>query len=330
MSKIAIIHHNDADGHTAAAVISEYHKERRGDLYFRECSYGETSEFKMDMIEPDTERVYIVDYSIDPNIALKLKNDMKVIWIDHHISAIEKYDKAGIHLDGLQSTSMSGCELAYLYTKGYRIFKSTSPTNEKQEFVHVADGGVWDIRRVRERILPKFVRLVGDFDTWTKFYRNESDHLVYGLKLFNTKPENFDFWDEIFSERGDECTDFIVKKGEVCFRFMKIQSKAAILCNGQASELKDFPGIKCIIANTFSNCGSFLFDEVFNDYHVGISYSVDKNGVTNYGIYRLGLEPDKEILVNKIAEKYGGGGHPGAAGFRRNNNDTSIFVQKSK
>ena len=45
---------------------------------------------------------------------------------------------------------------------------------------------------------------------------------------------------------------------------------------------------------------------------------MNADGKMEYSIYRLGKHPEKSILVNKIAESFGGGGHAGAAGFVTN------------
>ena len=76
-----------------------------------------------------------------------------------------------------------------------------------------------------------------------------------------------------------------------------------------------YPHLKAIAINSMLH-SSLIFKDVFEKYHVGFVYHY--NGTCmNYSVYRLGLEPEVDIPCWKIAQSYGGGGHAGAAGFRR-------------
>ena len=85
-------YHNDADGKCAGFWVahSAVMENLETPIEFVEMSYEKS--FPMDTIKPN-ERVYIVDYSISPDEMRELlKITTDVTWIDHHKTAIEKYD----------------------------------------------------------------------------------------------------------------------------------------------------------------------------------------------------------------------------------------------
>ena len=57
--------------------------------------------------------------------------------------------------------------------------------------------------------------------------------------------------------------------------------------------------------------GSLVFGDLIKEYPMSMVWAFDGK-YYQYSIY----SQDSNIFCNKIAEKYGGGGHKGAAGFR--------------
>ena len=86
---IRVYHHNDADGLASAYLIAKKCVEREVKYELTEMDYSKP--FPIENITSE-DIVYILDYSIEPAEMIKLlRITNKVIWIDHHKSAIEKY-----------------------------------------------------------------------------------------------------------------------------------------------------------------------------------------------------------------------------------------------
>ena len=87
-----IVHHNDADGLCAAALVRMYHESNGHiDKQYPEITFVERCHLPVtDFINPQMgEVVYIVDYSLSPAEMEHILNvTNNVVWIDHHISAI--------------------------------------------------------------------------------------------------------------------------------------------------------------------------------------------------------------------------------------------------
>ena len=81
-----IFYHNDMDGIVSARIIIKEMRKRKKQLDSNDViEMDYTKIFPLSLIMP-MEEVYIVDYSIEPNMMeelLKITN--RVIWIDHHI-----------------------------------------------------------------------------------------------------------------------------------------------------------------------------------------------------------------------------------------------------
>lgn len=105
-----VFYHNDADGECAGFWVKElaYAKEYIG---YIEMDYGR--EFLFDKIKKN-ETVYIVDYSIEPSEMDKLLGiTPNVTWIDHHISAIKKYENYDKEIRGVRYDGVAGCITAH-------------------------------------------------------------------------------------------------------------------------------------------------------------------------------------------------------------------------
>lgn len=224
------------------------------------------------------EVIFVVDICFKPEDMKRLANHHKLIWIDHHETSIDKIYKSGIHPDGLRSVEFSGCELTWMF-----LF----PDNE----------------------MPQAVRYLGRYDIWD----HENPHVLafqYGLREgINTLPDT-PIWKELFEPGTTEkfLVNNFIKTGETILRYQNRQNE--IYAKGMAYEA-EFEGLRAIVMNKpFTN--SKAFDSVYDPekHDIMILFGV-KPDECKYTLYS-----DKpEIHVGKIAEKHGGGGHAGAAGF---------------
>ncbi len=237
-------------------------------------------EFPFEIIHEEDE-VWIVDYSLKKDEWEKLlKITKNVIWIDHHKSAIEKEEEYGLsNLKGIRDISKSGCALTW-------------------EFCYI------DIDS------PDVVKLVEDYDIWKFKFGNKTKNFHQALfSIINTDPKS-DFWEETLKSDDDDVTEYI---DSLCLLGEKINTKNAISNKGFLNSWSFetiFEGRKCIAVNKIA--GAILFDSIKENYDFFISFMFNGN---NYSV-SLYQGKDKETDLSKIAIKYGGGGHFGAAGFQ--------------
>lgn len=259
--------------------------------------------------------IYIVDLSVDELMA---RPDLrhKIVWIDHHKSAIEKWEKAipmdGEHhpdnpfgtrpmFTGYRIDGVAACRLCWQWFEHPSWDLSKLPT--KQDFID---------RKVKE---PELIRLAGEYDIWD--HRDpHAKALQFGLRALNEA-----------HYRALVDAEFL---GAVTgARNPSTQIEAAI----QAGHF-----IK-------SYC-----DKMADEYSNAYAHTIHWEGLTfcslnigqrgNSDLLRGGIKPEhdacfawrfdgKQVLVSlyhiegkthhdlsKIAVKYGGGGHKGACGFR--------------
>lgn len=98
---IGIYHSRDFDGMASGAILLKKYP----DIKLIGWDYGQP------IPEMDDDIIIMCDVSFDDKSEMdKIKH--KLIWIDHHISAIEKHDK---DIQGLRDTNFAACELTWKY-----------------------------------------------------------------------------------------------------------------------------------------------------------------------------------------------------------------------
>ena len=161
-----------------------------------------------------------------------------------------------------------------------------------------------------DKQMPRAVELIGDRDKWAWKYGRETAEFNMGMKLYNHQPKDA-IWDRLFGLplRLAEVPN-ITKKGKFCLQFRDM------FCNDYAKSYgfeTEFEGYKCFALGLYM-FGSEAFGDRMKNYDICLSFAYLGDNWT-VGLY----SDDKGIDVSKIAMKYGGGGHKGAAGFVSNN-----------
>lgn len=155
-----------------------------------------------------------------------------------------------------------------------------------------------------DKPMPMAVKLVGDYDTWTFKYGEKTERFYYGMQVYDNSPES-SIWKTLFEDHvGESILDEVYRKGETCIDFRKLTAEDYAATYGFATE---FEGVSCY-AVPFYRWGSKLFGERIKQYDICISFAFSGSRWT------IGLYSEK-IDVGRIAKRYGGGGHTGAAGF---------------
>jgi oligoribonuclease NrnB/cAMP/cGMP phosphodiesterase (DHH superfamily) len=282
---VICLHHSDNDGKCAGFWINQLAPRDEHEDKFYSVDYG--IEVPWDDIQPN-EKVYIVDFSIEPDDMRKLLDITRnVTWIDHHKSAIKKYENFNVEIPGIRDVSASGCMLTWWYF-----------TKRK------SDSDVFDMKDTVEA--PEVTKLVDDYDMW-KFSYVETRDFEAGFRLMPHGPEDY-IWKRLCIDRDIELMHRIVEQGAVILCYRKQLMEDLIQTHGFESELD---GHSCFCFNQ-AGVSSFDFESVDTK-----KYDVLVGFVRNKDSYNYSLRAGKDSVdVSEIAEKYGGGGHPGAAGFR--------------
>lgn len=287
-----IFYHKDLDGECAAHVIDGYERLPRLDKTFYPINYG--MEFPMKDIKPD-EDVYILDYSIEPNEMSQLLDITKnVVWVDHHKSAIEKYEGYEQHINGIRAAGRAGCVLAYDWLWGHH-----QESLELEPLPQVSTFSSFP---------PLYIKLIGDADIRGKEFLS-TGNFIAGLQAEKTHPSDL-IWQDLKND-GDDAKTYrrLCSDGQIIQRYKNITQQEYLLEHGFWTE---FHGHRCYAVN--GKFSSHPFEVVVPDAAIWLTFRF----VGNYWIVRL--YSHKGIDVSEIAKEHEysgkkGGGHQEAAGF---------------
>lgn len=294
MSNIKIFHHNDLDGYAAAAVIyyERYNIDIHIDLDFIELNHGSNDKDKLESVQED-DIVWIVDYSFSestlPVLKYVLNKARKVYWIDHHITSInlvKKYPEL-VKVDGLVLSDISGAALTYMFVNRLR------PENYEE--------------------LPGFLILISDYDCWQKRY-SQSNFFALGMKVTNIADIFSSTYSTLFKNKSDissTTVQTIIERGLTVKRYLDEKYKQVCQEFGYESSIE---GVKCYCVNSTGN--SWVFGKLIDNYPMCALYTY--NGKSESYTISLYTNESSDVDCSKIAEKFGGGGHPKAAGFTCN------------
>ena len=252
-------------------------------------------EFPLNKIEKD-ERVFIVDFSIEPeDMRELLKITKNVVWIDHHKTTIEKYQDFESYIPGIRMTGpgISGASLTCWYFRN----NAFSDGMERVQGLQPDENEDWD------EDMPLAILLVADWDTWTFNYRKHTKYFHTAFEMLEYEPWQYGEWFELIKDPY-----VFIEQGRLLYQYKQKQAEEYIESKGFAVE---FEGYKCFAVN-HGLINSDFFESVDDKYDVYIGFAY--NGGSKRWSYSLRAAND-DVDVSKIAVKYGGGGHKGAAGF---------------
>lgn len=278
---ICLYHGSDLDGQCSGAIYAKANSHREHVLH--PIDYGDPVPW--DLCE-DAE-VTLIDFSIQPwaDFERLMRVAKSVVWIDHHLSAIKEWENRG-YPDGLTVTAVlnekfAGCELAW------KVFFAGEP-------------------------MPEGVRLLGRYDVW--------DHadlktlpFQYGMRLLDLDPlsgSDRNRWRTIFCGNALSFVHDICGDGDLLLKYQRQNDAAAV---SKAWFPLEFAGFTWQACNRLDK-GSGFYESVWDPtkYAGMLSFGFDGK---QWGV---GLYSDSAgIDCGAIAKHHGGGGHPGAAGFRR-------------
>jgi oligoribonuclease NrnB/cAMP/cGMP phosphodiesterase (DHH superfamily) len=285
-----VFYHDDADGHCSAfwVYLSVGVKDTGGDSKFTAINYNDT--FPLESIKQD-EQIYIVDFSIEPDVMTELlKITEDVTWIDHHKTAIDKYDNFSTTIKGLRYDGIAGCELTYAY-----IHKMNTDRG-------VTEDNIIPFEKEMLDDCPLFTRLLGDRDVWKFAFGDKSKYFHEAYLLAGSPRPEDDWW--LGLTYGEEKVNKEIEKGKLCEEHSKALNKSAFDSWGYEANFKEH---KIIVCNS-TNRSSSLFGDLIKDYPFVAVYTHDGNQFM-VSLYSVNMD------VVDIAKEYGGGGHNRACGF---------------
>lgn len=271
MNNILVIYHSaDFDGLFSREICRDYLGDSADYLGW---DYGDP--------KPELSRhyntIFMVDISIDG-----LMDDPRLVWIDHHISAINKYSSSirGYRIDGV-----AACRLAYQY-----FFGDTSATLND-----------FKSRKVKE---PYAVTLAGEYDIWDKTDPNTD---VFQLSLKSKELSDSD-WRVLVRDKSKLSVKRLIPFGQAVDSFLKKENK--YIADKIAFDLQ-FEGLNFLAMNRQGNSQSFdCLDQ--NEYDALLLFYWVK---TKWKVSMYHTSHNRDVDLSIIASKYGGGGHKGACGF---------------
>ena len=266
-------HHNDLDGRCCAAIL-RYRFDDSVRMY--EINYN--MDFPLHLVAQG-EDVFLVDFTPQrTQFERVVETANRTVWIDHHWSAVSKFQNMA-YLPGLRTnTKPAACYLTWQWA-------------------------------FPDRSIPKSVFLISKFDTWDFEEGDQVEHFMHGMRGYDSTPQA-SIWDVLLrNSKNAELISRIQQEGKAVGRAFKYWSRDYYRAFGYECE---WEGYHCIVCNV-AMLGSKFFDLIkqTHDHDIMVSYVHDGNG---FSVSLHSEDPD--INVSTIAVGYGGGGHPGAAGFQ--------------
>ncbi len=269
---LCIYHMADHDGKGSAAIVRLAHKD------CELIGYNYDMPIPKEAIDKHDE-IVICDVSFPMDYMLTLHSTKKLIWIDHHISAITEYNKhfnenTGFGIAGIRDTSTAAIELTWKY------FFPTKDVPYGVKLLALND--IFDLRNKKVRPFEFAFQSLG----------------------MNRPHEKI--WRDLFDNKID--IDLMVEKGKAILSY--IRQRDYRLVRNMAFEAK-YNNYRCICAN-MAQAGSDFFDSLdnLNNYDFMVSFSLNKRNKWNLSFRTL----KDNVDLSAIAASFGGGGHRKASG----------------
>ncbi|MEA3349358.1 MAG: hypothetical protein U9Q82_01910 [Chloroflexota bacterium] len=221
------------------------------------------------------EHIIIVDFSLPREDMERLANYHQLTWIDHHKSALNNLKDISQKWSGVRDTNEAACVLTWKYY-------------------------------FPDQPVPRAIVLIGDRDIW-KWAEQDTGAFNEGIYQLNTNPHNDKLWESLLNNDSTLLAQ-IIDRGSIL--------RGARLRNIQAATARyGFPV-------TFESHRTFavnlrgsgdLGEHIRNcGYEIAYCYI---DGLLDGKLYTYVSLYSNEVDVAKIAQRFGGGGHAGAAGF---------------
>lgn len=252
--------------------------------------------------------IYIVDLSVDELMSRpELRN--KIVWIDHHKSAIEKWDATPSDADpnpeafaGYRIDGVAACRLCWQWFAIARKMEN--------ELLPCKDGlpDVFDYKD-RRVVEPELLRLAGEYDVWD--HRDpDAKALQFGLRCQNDQQLALLIESE-FVDKNDGHITKVIHEGRVIKSYCDRQNDEYSAAYSQTIR---WEGLTFCALNIGQRGNSDLLRGGIKPEHQACFAWRWTGDAVLVSLYHIEGHTDLDLSV--IATKYGGGGHRGACGFR--------------
>lgn len=283
-TNVHIVAHADLDGETAGAIVKQHHPEASVII----TNYNKP--LRINKFKPG-DIVYVVDFSLPKEVFEEIKRkNIRIIWIDHHKSAIDSLTEQGWSCEGIRDVNYSGAALTWMYFNPDKGFEQA----------------------------PDVVKLVNWYDLWQHDKDPRVRPLNYGMGLWDIRPGYVAgdlFWNKMFSiGTGDKLLNNAVEYGKIVQQY--VEKLQTLLCQDLAykTQITTPTGIRNVMAMAVRPGNSSIFEKMDL---TGIDATMTcQYFASNVQKYRCSVySPDSVKQILDIAIQFGGGGHPTAAGF---------------
>ena len=277
--------HTDYDGICSAAIVAKAYPQMQMIPFYYDQHFPLDTINRLDLI-------FIVDVSIPPEALHNMCRIATVVWIDHHKSAIDTWNKYAqgrpIHVEGPRSITYAACQLT------------------------------WNYLFPREP-MPLGVDLLGWYDTW----KHDRHELVlpfqYGMRTLQVQDPRAPFWRRLLDSQMpktylDKNVERIAGRGKVAMDYLDFERAQLV----KHAHLISIAGYTAIAVNA-PHHNALIFDtkderlqKLRKEASFGVVY---QHRGLDYKVSLYSISGVKCPDLGSIAEKWGGGGHPGAAGF---------------
>jgi oligoribonuclease NrnB/cAMP/cGMP phosphodiesterase (DHH superfamily) len=252
---------------------------------------------------PSEGAVYVLDLS--PECFAEVpKYQERLVWIDHHKSAIEKYPPTipGYRIDGV-----AACRLAWQwFSKDHTdVVVQFNGLPSKEEFV---------CRKVSE---PLAVRLAGEYDIWDK-RDPDAETFQFGLRSTELNDSKWNWLligdmgpDQAVPRRYNTVVLSLLQDGKLLQKYQQRNDTFAM----NNSFIAEWESLKFLALNTQAkNSLAFASKDIPETGHDALLKFSFNGKIWDCSMYHA--KHNTGIDLSLIAVKYGGGGHKGACGFR--------------
>lgn len=283
-------YHNDTDGRCAAFWVrhsaATTHRPDGSPDGWELVPIDHRDRFPIESVLPQ-ERMYIVDYSLSPDQMRELLAVSEdVTWIDHHRTAIDRYAGFGRPVRGVRMDGIGACVLTFLWLHRLTAGGEGEPATYDPAMLH----GV-----------PPFTALIGDRDTQPRPLGERTRRFCAGLLAEDTAPDA-PVWLKLL-EAG-ESTGAWESRGAAIEAASRASDREYLEAFSFECELEGRRAIAC----NRGHASSDLFAGVEGQYDLMIAFVFDGS---LYSVFLFSTTVD----VSEIAQRHGGGGQKGAAGF---------------
>lgn len=272
---IGIYHKRDFDGYCSGAIIKYKFPEAK----LVGADYGEPLG-----VDVTGEDVIMSDVSFDMEVMQDIATKSKsFVWIDHHISAIQKYGEYtknnNLRCDVKLENGRAACELTWEY-----LFP--------------------DIE------MPLAIKILGEYDTWRNQDKERWDNIImpfqYGMRSKYYGADDFPIGLFDINQEPVKAVYEIIQVGKIILDYQKRQN--TINCRKSfTAEIGKYRAI-CLNGSGFSSqTFESVYDEKKHDIMVPFQYDGEKWIVSFY-------TTKDDVDCSELAKSFGGGGHKQASG----------------